>query len=147
MTEAGNELKECVMMMGRVSTLTEDSVAIAIVIASSEKAACEYAEQVLKPYYSGYPQRIGFFILDSYILFPPITKTIFLYTKKDGQINEDIVGSCEIENGPGGCIHYPCCNPSNRGWHCKIVDCTKCNHRKCKPTASIDDVPCGRGHN
>ena len=143
------EMKECTLIKGEVASLEAGTTAIAIVIAPSEKEAQEYAEKALKPYYSGYPQRIGFSYIGS-ILFLPTAKTIFLYDIEKGQVSEqNIVGFCRIAKETSGCIYYPCCKPSDRGEHCKRGDCLNCNSRRCKPypdgTISIDNVPCGFG--
>jgi hypothetical protein len=141
------EMKECKMIKGEVASLEGGTTAMTIVIAPSEKEAQEYAKKVLKPYYSGYPQRIGFFYVGP-ILLPPTTKTIFLYALEKGEIN-NIVGFCKIANEGTGCIYYPCCDPLDRGDYCRNGNCLNCNSRRCKPnpdgTISIDNVPCGRG--
>jgi hypothetical protein len=136
-------------MRGEVASLNEGSTAMTIVIAPTEKDAQEYAEKVLGPYYKGYPQRIGFFYIQTIFLPSPITKTVLLYTLEKGLISDYPLGFCRIASEPGGCIYYPCCKPWDRGEHCRGGDCMHCNHRKCKSnpdrTMSIDNVPCGRG--
>jgi hypothetical protein len=82
------DVTECVMMKGEVAKMNEYPSAISIVIAPSEREALRYAEEVLAPYYSGYPQRLNFSFIQSFLL-PPVTKTVFLYTSKDGEIKVD----------------------------------------------------------
>jgi hypothetical protein len=71
-------MKECVILRGEIATLEEDSIAMTIVIAPSEEEAKKHAEKVLNPYFSGYPQRIGFFYVGPIYLLQPVTKTVLL---------------------------------------------------------------------
>jgi len=141
--------QECVIIRGEIASLNEGSTAMAIVIGPTEIEAQKYVEKVLNPYYKGYPQRIGFFYIQTIFLPSPLTKTVLLYTLEKGLISNDSPGFCRIANTPSGCIYYPCCKPSDRGEHCRIGDCTNCNYRKCKlnhdGTINMDNVPCGRG--
>lgn len=146
---AQKDATECTMMMGEIATMQEDSIAIVVVIAPSEEEAQKYAEKVLTPYYTGYPQRMGFYYMRP-ILLSPVTKTIFLYTRENGQISDQsVVGFCKIASEPGSCIYFPCCKPSDRGDYCRHGNCRSCNKRRCKPepngTISIDNMPCGDG--
>lgn len=89
---------ECIMMKGEIARMNEEPSAISIVIAPSEKEAQQYAEKVLEPYYSGYPQRLNFSFIQLLVL-PPITKTVFLYTSEDGEIKADISKPYGIPKG------------------------------------------------
>jgi len=59
--------------------------AITIVIANTETEAHKLAEKELEPYFSGWPDRMGFECLGP-LLFPPVPTTIFLCTKGAGRI-------------------------------------------------------------
>lgn len=61
-------------------------LAVAIIIAPTETEAQKFGEQELKPYFPGYPYRLGFENLGQ-ILFPlPVPTTIFLCTQNAGRI-------------------------------------------------------------
>lgn len=70
------KVTDCVIVRGEIATMIE-TIATVEVIAPSEKEACEFAEETLKPYYSGYPQRIGFTIVEI-VTSRPITKVLSL---------------------------------------------------------------------
>ena len=135
-------LKECVLLKGEV---LEESI-MALVIASSEEEARMALERVLKKHIVN-SKGLTFLHCGQVPLEDPVTKLVFC-SIRGKIIDPSVKGFCPIAmDGHGGCVYYPCCNPLDRGSHCKDLQCTYCNHRRCKPnpdgTISIDNVPCG----
>lgn len=129
------------MMMGEIVNSKLVTTALIIAVSPSEDEARSYIKKVLNPYLEN-SQCIEFSRM-RFVSLSPVTRTIFLYTEKTG-VGESasFFGFCDI-----GCVYYICCNPANRGEHCKGRNCYHCEHRRCKSngdgTIDIDNVPCG----
>ena len=82
-------MRECWMIKAEIRKMGDlFPLALVIAIASTEVEAHNLAEKELKPYFTGYPYRIGFENMGP-IIFSPIPTTVFLYTQSEGWIKQN----------------------------------------------------------